>query len=74
MDEYNTPPWAWRDRALAAEKQARNAMNCLLLMAQNNAIPEPWKTVIECAYIGCGGQFPKPQTEATSHSAGEQQK
>lgn len=58
----DTSPYSmaeWQQRALYAEKQAKNAMSCLQLLAQSAAIPEPWASVIRCAYLGCGGVLPE---------------
>lgn len=49
------PAQVWRDRALFAEKRAADAMDCLKKMGDCKDIPEPWRTVVQCAYIGCGG-------------------
>lgn len=49
-------PWEWRDRAIRAEKQASDALDCLRKMADCKSIPEPWRSVAQCAYLGCGGK------------------
>lgn len=61
-DSY-LPAWVWRDRALKAEQQAAEAMECLRLLC-NGSIPEPWRTVILCAYLGCGGAMPTGSASA----------
>ena len=53
-DDY-VPAWQWKERALRAEKQAADAMSCMKKMGDCKDIPAPWRSVIQCGYIGCGG-------------------
>ena len=59
MDEYLTP-MEWRERALRAERMLTGALDCLRRLG-SEAVPEPWRSVAQCAYMGCGGEI-KPDS------------
>jgi hypothetical protein len=62
MDEYLTPQ-EWRARALRAEAQAAAAMDCLRKLAAG-PMPQPWRDVVQCAYVGCGGELEQVTVKA----------